>query len=523
MKSKILSLFLLTAILSLAMVSATNNFSFDSSTSQSQTISDFINITSQPIFTSDNSNINPIINFTSTTVTVDISSISTKSLNLGDTYIGTILINDNGTQVNRTFEMKPTYCTYGCTNNKYLKISDVNIKNKGMGENDNEWYAFDDIEVDITVDNIYNGGDPVTNDDLRRVTLEWCLYDETRGRCTDIEDTENDFTLKEGKDKKITINFNVNPNDLRDTSSDYTFYVKAYSDHSSFGYEKNSCVEYSEPIYLQRDNFMLLNNVVFPDIVPCKGTLDITGEVWNIYDDREDDVSMRIYNKDLGINDIVRLGDIDSLDKKDFSVEYKIPKDLTEKLYTLEFRIMDQDGDTYEADTNDKSVYLYQFKVAGNCQVEISEPQITAELDSETPSAVAGKQVIIKSTIKNTAEVETTYSISIFGNSAWSNQKSIDPQLITLEPGQSKDINIILDIDADAQGDKELTIRADYNEQTTEQKVALSIEKSAGQDAVITHLKNNWFIYLIVIINIILIIAIIAVVKSMVGKNPAVI
>ena len=112
------------------------------------------------------------------------------------------------------------------------------------------------------------------------------------------------------------------------------------------------------------------------------------------------------------------------------------------------------------------------------------------------------------------------------GNSEWSILDSIEPRSITLNPGESKDINIILTVNKDAQGSNELTIRATYDGQTSEQRVSLLVGKASGitGDAqlgpFINHLSNNWFIYLIVLVNIVLIVAIILVIRSMVSPRP---
>ena len=110
-----------------------------------------------------------------------------------------------------------------------------------------------------------------------------------------------------------------------------------------------------------------------------------------------------------------------------------------------------------------------------------------------------------------------TYTVSVFGNSAWSSLDSIDPQVVTLEAGESKEVSIALEIDEDASGDKELTIKASSSNNEVEQKVALSIESDEAEfDAFSGHVRKNWFIYVIVLVNIILIIAIILVIRSMV-------
>jgi len=266
-----------------------------------------------------------------------------------------------------------------------------------------------------------------------------------------------------------------------------------------------------------------------PDQIPasCGTEVRLLVDVWNIGDEDQEQVKVTLFNEALGIDlDYEIREDMDEAgDKEEIDFVFTVPKDAEEKIYALEFQTYydyDEDDDLYDERSKIFRAYL---KVEGNCEVETEDPKITAELDPETPEAIAGKQVIIKATIKNTGDAETTYTISVEGYSTWSTLSEVVPKEITLKAGESEDVSIMLNLDSDAEGDKEFTIKATYDEQTTEQKVALSVEKSATAGitgAVVgDHIRTNWFIYLIAIINIILIIAIIAVVKSMVGRTPA--
>lgn len=119
-----------------------------------------------------------------------------------------------------------------------------------------------------------------------------------------------------------------------------------------------------------------------------------------------------------------------------------------------------------------------------------SNVKITAELDPSTLEVIAGEQIIIISTLKNTGEIETTYTLSLYENSDWSDLIEINPQTITLNPGESRDISIILDLDDDAEGQKEFTIKATYLDKITEQKIAMTIENPKPLD-LIKHVENN--------------------------------
>ena len=63
----------------------------------------------------------------------------------------------------------------------------------------------------------------------------------------------------------------------------------------------------------------------------------------------------------------------------------------------------------------------------------------------------------------------------------------------------------------DAEGDKTFSIRAIFDGKEIKQQVALSLPSKANGFTLPASLKDNWFIWVIVIINIILIIAIILV------------
>ena len=132
MKSKILSIFLLTAILSLAMVSATT-FTFDKA-NDFETITSALTgtLTTDLTINYPEANAMPISVdvITGNDVTVDTSAIDYNLLNLGTTYSGTLTIS-NGVDTDEThiIAIRPTFCEDGCTGNNILDL-DVDIKNK---------------------------------------------------------------------------------------------------------------------------------------------------------------------------------------------------------------------------------------------------------------------------------------------------------------------------------------------------------------------------------------------------------
>jgi hypothetical protein len=557
MKSKILSLFLLTSILSILMVTAA-----DFSVTQPASLSKSITSTTFTITNSINESI---------TVTIPqfgvISDGDSHNINLNQDASGDVTINpgssktvnisytlDSGTDLedlalgnfaksititnknkpNETAAINLNFISSFCSDgDRVQKIEDttsdtrdveiISVKDKSS-EKDWEWKPLDEVQVDVKVR--FNSDD---NDDSTDGIIEIGLYDSENNEFIDLTvdpDTQIDVSLDEGESTTETFTITVPVEDLEDSSGRYKLYVKFYED----GEEENICTDHQNSDYYQdikitKNSYdVVLDNLEITTPVPCGQEIQVSGTAYNIGSHDEDRVIVNIYNKELGIDFKSDPFSLDSGDSKKVSFSFTIPANADEKSYQL--RVWDsfrykKSTDTFAEESEDDFLIL---KVEGNCKTttqETLDASITAELDPETPEAIAGQQVIIKANVKNTGTVQTVYKISVLGNNEWSSLSAIDPQTISLNPGDSKNVNVYLDIDKAVTGEKELTIRADYEGKSSEQKVSLSIgEGAVSQDAIITHLRENWFIYVIAIINIILIIAIIAVVKSMVGRSP---
>ena len=145
---------------------------------------------------------------------------------------------------------------------------------------------------------------------------------------------------------------------------------------------------------------------------------------------------------------------------------------------------------------------------------------ITATLSSD---ALAGEQLVVKGTLKNTGTEQTTYVLSVTGYSAWANLNRIEPISLTLNAGESKDFNVYLDVKEDATGEQFFTITSAFDATTKEQQVSVVIQGkqpfSLTGSAIAEHFRTNWFIWVIVLINIILIIAIIAVARRIASSR----
>ncbi len=467
----------------------------------------------------------------SRSVTITANNVNYGKLSPGKNYNGNIILldsNNNSDTLTVPLSFVGSFCKQG-EKGADLEVTKVDIDNSDG--DDDEWSPLDEIEIKVEVS---NEGD----EKIKEINVELGLFDsDGKNIIKDMENLDSEEidlgSIKDDDEDTAVFNFKV-PADFED--GDYRLVVKAFSKDLR---EENLCTARSTDLdneFFQlidgarednEEKHIVLDNIkVSPSPAQCGERIQITGELVNIGDaDYEDQVKVTLSNTELELNleQIVR-ENFDQGDSEMVDFEFDVPQQIEEKSYVLDFVTYydyDEDDNTYDIHSED--TFTTSIKIAGNCEREVKNVQITAQLDSETPQAVAGKQVIVNSVLKNTGDVETVYTVSVFGNSQWSVLNSVDPQIFTLAPGESKDVSIVLTVNEDAEGENEFTIKASYNGQETEQKVALSIASSYTKDVQLTPfletIRANWFIYLIILVNIILIIAIILVIRSMVSPR----
>lgn len=467
-------------------------------------------------------------------------NIDYDEISLGKSYTGDITVeNSENAQDKLTIPIRFTgsFCSSG-EQGTDLEITEVQIDNSD-GEDD-EWSSLDLIEINVEVSN--DGSERIKD-----VFVELGLFDSDGKniirQMDDLNDRKIDLgNIKDGDEETATFKFTV-PSDFEE--GNYNLVVKAYSDDLG---ENDLCT--SEASDLDNDFFQTITgereedeerHVIFhkiklePSPAQCGEIIQVSGDVANIGDtDYDDQVKVTLVNKDLGVDleQIVR-GDLEQGDSELVDFEFTVPINAQEKAYVLEFRTYydyDKDDDEYSITSEQK--FTQSLRVEGNCQEKPTpeKPEskkdviINAELNPETPQAISGKQVAITVSLKNTGTSASTFILLITENSEWSTLVSIDPQVLVLAPGESKESNIILNVNPDIEGEKTFTIKASFDGITKEQKVTTVVVKEPTTNQfspIIKHLRANWFIYLIIIVNIILIVAIILVIRSMMAPQPS--
>ena len=435
---------------------------------------------------------------------------------LDDLLTGTVTVtasSDQNVSDTGTVTFQSDFCG-DTTNPGDLKINIEDIKVKsGFGDDDNFWYPFDEVEVELTIE--------PGKYDIDKVEVEWELYTESGDKIDD--DKESKFNLDEDDDdKEITVSFTLDRklNKLENEDS-MTFFVRAEGeiDDNNAGSDDNkkSCVSTSQDVDLTTDDeFVIIDDLkILPEVVSCGGTIQVSGDVWNVGDNEQEDVIVRIFNEDLGINQKIEYKDIKEFSDEKLDASFNIPETAVEKMHVITIEVFNEDGDLFETDEDeDKARFTEIVQVQGSCSVP-SKATISATVES---GGKAGKELVIKSTITNSGSGLATYAISAGNYADWAESVEIDTTAVALEAGASKEVKFTFDVKNDVSGEKTFDIDVlSGNKLVKKQPVSITIDKGGFSLSGITGNvlggdgESKWHLWVIGALNVLLVIIIIAV------------
>ncbi|MFH1711330.1 MAG: putative S-layer protein, partial [Nanoarchaeota archaeon] len=314
MNKKIFSLFLLTAILALTLVSA-SSFTLDlssttlsqSRTSETFTIaptntSNLINLTIElPQIRDEQNNLIQIISTPSSftnlnsaqTFTINTSADYSKML-IGKAYSGNVLIkNSDDPTESQTISLNlvKSFCDFG-ERGTNLSITRFTINN--IGGDDEDWLPLDEIEVKVRVENNNPSDGPRID-----TVVELGLYDSRGKEQLDLDKVDLG-KIKGDDNDETTFTFTV-PSDLGVDDSQYKLVVKAYQD----GKKDQVCTStFESQLYESitisredRDSKMIKFDSVSlePAISQCGETVSLRAKVANIGDMDQDEIKIKVF------------------------------------------------------------------------------------------------------------------------------------------------------------------------------------------------------------------------------------
>lgn len=430
--------------------------------------------------------------------TLEFSAVNSTNSSLNDTKTITF-----------KFE-NANYCGT-CENkgNLNLVLEDITVID-GYGDDDNEWYLYDLIEVELQIENDGSW-------DIEDIEIKWELYNDAGKRID--KGSLDKIDLRDGDEETLYLEIKLDKNidDLENSYANLYFRAKGVIDDSDSAYDGNETCdsELKSVKIIDNDDFFVLGDVMingqevenrdFDGVINCGSNVLVSAEIVNIADGDEKDVFVRVYNSELGIDERFDFDKIKAFDSETVSFSFDLGKDIEEKFYSLEFSVYDDDNDLYETDEDDLSKFNVIFKVEGNCA--ISKPLVSAVLDSE---AKAGKELVVKTLITNTEDETITFTLNAADYDSWASLEDISEKVLILGAGDSKEVVLTFNVNKKIEGTQTFSLELfEGSEFVLDQSISVDIEESKFD--FFSFIKDNWLMLGLGVLILILIIAIIIV------------
>ncbi|VVB83350.1 Uncharacterised protein [uncultured archaeon] len=451
-------------------------------------------------------------NVTSGAIIATISSTDTNFA-LGKSFSNSLIISQTGTPTNNitlpvNFQKIPS--EYKSDNNLSVSIDDLNVEN-GFGKND-QWFPLDEVSARIGVDN-------VGSNRIKDISVAYGLYDTDKGKWI-FKDKASSFSLNEGIDKSITVNFKLE--DLSkfnaDNTNHYLFYAWVKGDDDGV----LTSVTRSEPIEMQfENNFLTLDNLVVPTTAKCGESVQITADIANLGIDDQSDAYIKLTNTQLGLDKKISINDLNALETESLDYTFTIPETAEEGTYSIGLVVYNYRNNVYTTDFSSKeSRFIVPLQVSGGCTL-VPLASISAKLDSE---AKPGQELTVKATITNADSKMSTFNLDLSDYSQWASLVSMDRNFVTLNAGESQDVVIKLKANSDSTGENKFNINLKQGSKTLSQPVLVAVKNGFSFSSITGFFSkvsggNNFYLWGIGALNVILVLIIIFVAARVIRKK----
>ncbi len=390
---------------------------------------------------------------------------------------------------------------------------------EGLGE-ETKIYPFDKIKIETSLDN-------KGNYDVEDIEIEICLYDIKDDKCVldegYMEINEDDFDLEKGKDMDLEIVFTLDPKKLSETNDDYSFLISAKGELEGDKAEEENvdgeetATSALKDLNVKLKEYLVIKNLDLDVFVPCDSEIQFRPKIWNIGDDKipEDEIFVKVENEELGISEVVEFDSgINPLGSSNFDVLVRIPEGVEEKIYPITFTVYDdkdmEEKDIYEGGVDDeKAIYTSNVDVTGLwCAHFYDEVKKSNMIDASLKKGrKSGDEFVLNVTITNPEDEPVTYELGYI-NSNWTESISINPSQITLDVGESENVEITLQSKENVSGKQIINWNIGKDGiVVAEFKLPIEVKKSKG-------IKDwNWE----AILNVLLIIAIILIIVKIIS------
>jgi len=238
-----------------------------------------------------------------------------------------------------------------------VKVGGKSDKNLDFGESiKHEAKPGDTVEFQIESKNDFTSAEDLEIEDIE-VTIT--IFDIDDG--DDLDEDAKEFDLKDGKDKKVRIQFKI-PLEVDEDTFDVLVEITG-DDENGTSHE----VHYELELEVEKEDneVLFLRNTLTPSEIKCGRTVQLSTAVINTGQDDEDDVMLEVTNVDLGISfrETFDLSndpfDDDSKFRKTFT--FTVDQDVRVGIYSIQSVVNFNDG----ADTKSETAEL----VVAQCEI----------------------------------------------------------------------------------------------------------------------------------------------------------
>lgn len=453
-----------------------------------------------------------LANFSSQPFVINLSAISGLAIGSYSTILnvtGTNASESYSNSISIPITINKGFCVNGDVGGN-MTITRFRITNNGNGGT-NDWKLLDTITVEVRV---LNSGVATMND----VRMVLGLIDSSGNNVIgDVDFTSSNSEeidigdLGKNNDDTEDYTFQV-PADFNDGS--YQLVFKVYSGNKG---ESAECTDVQasgssfQTITVDRESkkgkLISFDKINYPQEATCGDTVDVSFDAVNVGDSTQDRTLVDLSNKPLGLNVSQEIKQtLDLGDKKTIDFSFVVPQ-VSNGVYNLALTAFYDWRDNFYRDTLDDPTIIPLDIIGCGNTAAIQTIGISAVANDAAPGATSQ----IKATITNLGNATSSFAIGLANYDSWATIGSYSDRLVTLSPGQSKDVTINLVVNKNAVvGQQTATIQVISGANTQTQDVSINV---LGSQSAFSNLftGGNGILWIIAIINIILIIVIIIV------------
>jgi len=385
----------------------------------------------------DNDNDTISLTFTGLPASLNSGSSATITVNadIGDdvdfgTYSGIVTIKDLVQIVQTSFKLnikvEPRVCEDGIRSNGNPGGDNLRVDIKEP-KTSKRFAPGEEINLKINVKN--NGNRD--ND----VIVNAFLFDLDDNEIVVEEETES-ITVQDGKSEDFEFSIKI-PVDV-DVNNKFALFVKAFEEDD----EDRNCGQERQDteIRRERDSVTIEKFVLSPISLACGENFDAAIDLQNIGTNKQDDVSVRLFDDELKVDLVSNSLELDKFDNSNDHAtvrfrDIKVPLNIAEKQYQLESLLSYKNGDNTESKFSTLTVSKCE-KLQPTTPGESRKVSLQVLVSSF--NVKSGESLSVPVTVTNSDTVQTQYVVEIQNIQDFAEQ--VLPKTLILNAGQSETV-----------------------------------------------------------------------------------